>query len=279
MATVRKKKEVTIGDNIEDTIAINTPKKRGRPTISKEVIDKLGDKPKKKVTANSEKVRKHKVAQQLEQLGKIRKEKEGEVVEAFREKIPEFLEQRKTEFESLLSQFEVENEVVIDKGNGKVSCQKLSNFLSQPLIKGGILVSKVSASDVTIYSDCFWECVDRANENCVYVPTIYQFCRLLGVSTEKFTSYRFSQDADLREAVFMVRDRFINYYTIKGLTNELNSIMSMFVMKAQFGLRDNDTPQMVVNNNYQTTVHTNLDEIEKRFNLTNDDSDIINMEV
>lgn len=57
-----------------------------------------------------------------------------------------------------------------------------------------------------------------------------------------------------------MKDRFINYYTVNGMTNRVNSILVIFTLKAGYGMRDNDTPQFVINN---TTTTVPQDEISK----------------
>lgn len=274
-----KKVEVET-ENYKDFVEAKTSKKRGRPrkdpndTAPRKSTLKI----KGPVTQHDKKKKRKKLSEEMTQLHQMRKSAEDEIVKNFHDELPKYIEQRKQEFEELLERFKIENEVILDKGDGKVDVMELSNCLSTPLMFGGIANTKVTASDISMYFKCYWDCIMKANKSFNCPPTLIQFCGLLGVSTSTFANLQFNEDPNIREAVLMVKDRFVDYYTIKGLKNELNSIMVIFTLKAQYGLRDNDPPQTVINNNYTTQVHTDIDDIEKRFNLPNMNN-VIDVEV
>lgn len=276
----KSKKVETDVDNYKDFIDANTPKKRGRPR--KDPNDtaprKSNLKIKEAATVEGKRKERKKVSEELIQLSQMRRDAESEIVKNFHDNLPQYIEKRKQEFEELLERFKIENEVILDRGDGKVDTMELSNCLSKPLYFGGIANCKVSAADISMFFDCYWDCIMKVNKTTNCPPTLMQFCRFLGMSTKTFASYQFNEDANIREMVLMVRDQFIDYYTVKGLKNELNTIMVIFALKAQYGLRDNDAPQTVINNNYTTQVQTDIDDIEKRFNLPNMKS-VIDVEV
>ena len=213
----------------------------------------------------------------LEQMSKAQESVNDIISHSYSELLPKFIEERKIEFEKLLNDFEIENEVVIETQRGKVNTYKLSNMLSKPMFINGFAISKISAYDLMTYAQCYWECVGMAAAKLVYVPTLEQMCGLMGISVVTFRNYQTSSDPSVREAVQMIFDKFVDYYTVKGMTNELNSIMAMFTLKARYGLRDNDTPQMVVNNYNNTISQGSIDELEKKYGL--DDNSVIDMEV
>lgn len=182
------------------------------------------------------------------------------VGDLFKEHLPEFIEKRKEDFVEMCKIFQIDNDDKLCEGNAKISQGRLSNLLSKPLSVVVGMSTKLSASDLLTCSQCYWDCVDIANESIVYVPSIEQFCGMMGMSSKRLVQYYYSNDPELAEAAEMVKDRFIDWYTVNGMTNRANSIMAMFTMKARFGLRDNDTPQVVINN---TTTTVPQDEISK----------------
>lgn len=201
-----------------------------------------------------------------ERVAKKKEEREDQlqaremVGDLFKEALPQFIEKRKQEFEEAYNTFISVNEEKLMAGDTKISQGKLSNLLSKPLASVIGISAKLSAQDLLTASQCYWECVNLANESIVYVPSIEQFCGMMGMASSRLVDYYYSSDKELAQAAEMVKDKFIDYYTVNGMTNRVNSIMAMFTMKARFGLRDNDTPQVVINN--QTTT-VPQDEISK----------------
>lgn len=260
---------------------------RSKKTSAKNLVDFVEEtketKPKraKKVdeikTAKEKRVEIKETSQALEQMSVAQSNVNDIVSQSFSEKLPKFMEERKTEFEKLLKEFSIENEVLIETRMGKVNTYKLSNLLSKPMFINGFAISKISAYDLMTYAQCYWECVGMAASKLVYVPTLEQMCGLMGISVVTFKNYQTSSDPSIREAVQMIYDKFVDYYTVKGMTSELNAIMAMFTLKARYGMRDNDAPQTIVNNYNSTMSQSSIDDLEKKYGL--DDSSVIDMEV
>lgn len=201
----------------------------------------------------------------------IKKETGQQIVKDFSEKLPIFIEQRKKDFEEMLEVFKIENDVKIKTNSGKVADFKLSNMLSKPLIFNGFVRSKLSADDIWTYSQCYWYCVELANENFLFIPTIQQLSSLMGISKTTFIRYKDSEDENVREVIEMIYDKFVDFYTVRGLKNELNTIMAIFAMKAQYGLRDNEPTQVTFNNISATVNRNDIEELEKQYNIPSDD--------
>lgn len=228
-------------------------------------------------TANEKRIEVKETSKALEQMSKEQANVNDIVSQKYSDMLPKFIEERKTEFEKLLKDFSIENEVLIESRMGKINTYKLSNMLSKPMFINGFALSKISAYDLMTYAQCYWECVGMAASKLVYVPTLEQMCGLMGISVVTFKNYQMSSDPSIREAVQMIYDKFVDYYTVKGMTSELNAIMAMFTLKARYGMRDNDTPQMVVNNYNNTLSQSSIDDLEKKYGFS--DNSVIDMEV
>lgn len=260
----RPKKEKPVDPN-----AVPVKRKQGRPrntgeNIKKTVMKKPDGRTKAEIIAEAKQERLN-----LSKVSEIREAVDIELEDDFHKNLPTYIKEREEKFSELLSKCDISNDVIIDTTTGKVAHYELTKLLSQPLIFGGVAVSKLSAPEMAMCADCYWDCVEQLTAmDKKYVPTIQKFCRLLGISTAAFVHYKDHNDTAVREAVLMVYDRFTDYYQSKGMTGELEKLNVIFTLKAQYGWRDNDAPQTVVNNNFHTEVHTDLDEIEKKYGLS-----------
>lgn len=247
-------------------------RKRGRPkkdpNDTTKNSDKKPDRTKKFLTQEDAIRAKKQENRNLGQVSAIKQEVDDEIQSEFHNNLPEYIEKRKQQFSELLDKCKIDNNLIIDASTGKVAHYELTEMLSKPLIFGGVANSKISAYDISMFSDCYWDCAMRLYDlDNRKIPSLPQLCRLMGISMYTFVKYKNHNDPNISESVNMAYDRFVDFYTVKGLTGELEKITTIFTLKAQFGLRDNDAPQMIVNNNFTTEVHTNLDDIEKQYGL------------
>lgn len=219
---------------------------------------------KSKTPLNEHQAKKKRVAQKKEEREDQLQAREI-VGELFKDHLPEFIEKRKQDFEEMFKVFQINNEDKFVEGNSKISQGKLSNLLSKPLTAVIGASTAISASELLTCSQCYWDCVNIANESITYVPSIEQFCGMMGMSSKRLIQYYYSNDQELSEAAEMIKDRFIDWYTINGMTNRVNSIMAMFTMKARFGLRDNDTPPVVINNQTTTVPQDEISKLAARY--------------
>ena len=245
--------------------------KKGEPLKKDRIIESKKTKSEKTRETAEERI-------MLSQVGDVRKAAEQKIAEEFSKKLPEYVQKRRELFEKTLEDFNIANDVIIQAKAGKVNHYKLSNLLSKPLSICPITM-KYTAYDISLCAELYWDCISMANETVVCIPTIYQMASLMGCSTESLIKYKNSTDQEIREVMLRIYDKFVDYYTVKGLANELNTIMSIFALKAQYGLRDNDTPQITVNNFSNTVQQSSIDELEKQFNISSDGSEIIDVEV
>lgn len=258
----------------EEVVDTTIPKKRGRPRKDEPAPIGLAKRrrtaPKVNVeTVGGREAKKKETNRTLAKVSEIRQEVDAKIEDEFHKNLPVYIEERKTRFMELLDKCDIQDDVIVDVSTGKVAWYKLTEMLSKPLIFNGIANSIMSAAEISMYADCYWDCAMRLYEmDRRQIPTIEKLCRLMGMSTSTFAKYQEHKDPNVREMVLMVRDLFIDFYTSKGLSGELEKIMTIFTLKARFGLRDNDVAPTVVNNNYTTEIHTDLGDIEKRYNLS-----------
>lgn len=185
------------------------------------------------------------------------------VADLYKRNIPAFIEKRREEFDNALAMFKNDYEARIAMGDNKIPQDDLEYLISKPLILISGADRKYSAADLLMFNECYWDCVRRANKvmgNTAYVPTLQQLSGLMSMPQSTFTAFYNSSDKELANAAEIVKDRFVNYYTVNGMTNRVNSILVIFTLKAGYGMRDNDTPQVVINN---TTTTVPQDEISK----------------
>ena len=250
-------------------------KHRPKGVIKKTVMKKPDPRTKWQIIAEARQERAN-----LGKVSEIREAVDLKIEDDFHTNLPTYIQERQEKFTELLDKCDISNDVIIDTTTGKVAHYELTKLLSQPLIFGGVPVAQLSASEMAMCADCYWDCVDQLMAmDKQYVPTIQKFCRLLGISTHTFVAYKDSNNTATRETVLMIYDRFTDYYQSKGLKGELEKLNVMFTLKAQYGWRDNDAPQTVVNNTFTTELHTDLEEIEKRYGFAKYKSPTIDAEV
>ena len=198
------------------------------------------------------------------------KDTEAMIVEKFMEEFPRYIEEQKEGFSRELGEFlerykEVLPDIVMAK---KLPTLKIERWLCKPLIRGTTYVDgyKYGAKHIRMASDYYWECVGEMVEKGLnVVPTFQQLAGLLNVSVYTLRNkYLNSEDEEMRETMLMVRDRFVDYYTSRGMKREISEVMSIFMLKAEYNIRDNDVPQTVINNNHYTVGNmTLLNQIEE----------------
>lgn len=210
---------------------------------------------------------------------KIQKKKEEQIqqlqtremlADLYKKNIPTFIQKRREEFDSALTLFVTEYEDRIAMQDNKIPQDDLEYLISKPLITISAAERRYSAADLLMFNECYWECVRMANKvmgNTAYVPTLQQLSGLMSMPQSTFTAFYNSNDKELANAAEIVKDRFINYYTVNGMTNRINSILVIFTLKAGYGMRDNDAPQVVVNNTTTTLNQDDISALEAKYNF------------
>lgn len=189
------------------------------------------------------------------------------IADKFVKDFPRYVEERKGEFGRALQRYVAEcGEVLRDPTlAGKVPVLRLQEALCKSFVTSTIKIDgkKYNASHLQIASDYYWECVGEIQEKgFTYVPTLQQFARLLNISMQTLKNYMNSPDEEMRETLLMIRDRFVDYYTSRGMSRQISEVMSIFMLKAEYNIRDNDVPQTVINNNHISISNEALDRLK-----------------
>lgn len=189
------------------------------------------------------------------------------IADKFVKDFPMYVEERKEEFGRALQRYVSEcGEVLHDPTlANKIPVLRLQEALCKSFVTSTIKIEgkKYNASHLQIASDYYWECVGEIQESgFTYVPTLQQFARLLNISMQTLKNYMNSPDEEMRETLLMIRDRFVDYYTSRGMSRQISEVMSIFMLKAEYNIRDNDVPQTVINNNHISISNDMLDRLK-----------------
>lgn len=187
------------------------------------------------------------------------------LADEFTNRLPDYVHRRKSEFQNEFKKYCLahEDEIADPERVKKLYMMNLQDYLCRSFITSTIRIDgrKYSAVHLRLVSDFYWECVSEIVEKgLTYIPTIQQFARLLGVSVQTLKNYMNAPDDDMRETILMIRDRFVDFYTARSMSRQISEVMSIFTLKAEYNIRDNDTPQTVINNN---TISIGADMLEK----------------
>lgn len=170
------------------------------------------------------------------------------LIERFTNDFEKFVEERKQEFSDNLVKYVSIHREEIETSYGKVPTGVIENYLCTPFIKSITKIPKYNGEKLLIASDFFWDCVSEIEANGInFIPTIQQFCRLIGITYSTFKSYKNHENEDMRNAVEMINDRFTGYYyshfNAMG-KKEYSDNMAIFTLKSVFGMNDNSQVQI-----------------------------------
>lgn len=127
-------------------------------------------------------------------------------------------------------------------GRNKINTIGIENYLCNTITRYGGK-PKYNATSMSLASDFFWQTINQINEKGIYfVPTIELFCNMIGISTQTFKSYVNDVDENMRNAIEIMQDRFKGYYIQRGMTRELDNQMTIFNLRANFGMKDTEAP-------------------------------------
>lgn len=180
-------------------------------------------------------------------------------------KFPKFLNKRTKEFSKELQAY-IE-ELPVEEEKETIPLFELTQHAFKPLVKASGFTPLYSASEMSIAYDYYMYCTEQLNKYSTYIPKIEDFCRLMGISTDRFTDYMTSSsDENMRE----ICKQILNYCTAvladAGLSNRVDKIYAIFHQKSSNKQRDNDPVQF---NNFtqNNTVLTpdEFNELAKRY--------------
>jgi hypothetical protein len=192
----------------------------------------------------------------------------GVVAQKFVENPQPFFEEREKEIAETIAKYgNIQNE---DLENGIISKKdyalQLTVRLMKPLcLKYGSSIPKHTALSLQLTNEFYWEkVVLPLTETSDFIPNIYDYFSLLGISKQTFDKYQQNGTEEMRETCEMILDKFIGYYQRKGMKKECDTIMAMFTLKTTFRQRENDAPQVVVAN-INTTAQERIDKYARQY--------------
>ena len=163
-----------------------------------------------------------------------------------------FFEERENEIAEVIAKYgNLQNE---DLENGVMTKKdyalQLTERLMKPLVpRYGSQVARHTALSLQLTNEFYWEkVVLPLSDKTDFIPNIYDYFSLLGISKQTFDKYQQNSTEEMRETCEMILDKFIGYYQRKGMKKECDTIMAMFTLKTTFGQRENDQPQIAVVN-------------------------------
>ena len=184
----------------------------------------------------------------------------NEIVDRYKDEFDTLIAKKSTEFSLKLSDFANKMQTKIEEKDGKINTLPLENFFFRALAPVYGVEAKYSAPLIDLASEFFWNCIEQTyDKGIIFIPTIQLFAAMIGVSTSTITKYSQSSDIEMRDAIARLKDRFISFYTSRGLKREISEVMTIFTLKASYGMRDNE-PQNVVYNDNKIIMSDNIRE-------------------
>lgn len=184
---------------------------------------------------------------------------------------PKFLNKRTKAFSKELQTYiessPVNEEGLIEFEKNKIPFFEITQHAFKPLVKASGFTPLYGASEMSVAYDYYMYCTEELNKYATYIPKLEDFCRLMGISTDKFNDYMTSSsDENMRE----VCKQILNYCTAvladAGLTQRVDKIYAIFHQKSSNKQRDNEPIQF---NNFtqNNTVLTpdEYNELAKRY--------------
>lgn len=90
------------------------------------------------------------------------------------------------------------------------------------------------------------EMVTSFSEKTRFQPTVFTFCKLMGISSRTFDNWS-CENNERGEAVRRVQDYFKNILAQGMMTGEYNPVAGSFIGKSTLGMKEQDTSQMNIN--------------------------------
>lgn len=192
---------------------------------------------------------------------------------AKRAELPKIIKKRRKQFIKELEDYKiikVENEeqdntqyaTIVDK---KIPMYELSQHCFDPLIKWTGIIPKYSATELMVIFDYFKECVNEINKTELIPPTKEMFCTLCGISTNIFSQWKNSADAELREVMYQIEDYIANFLTMGGLTRKISEVTGIFIQKSSLGRKEATDVQPLFQQNNVILQDSMLKDLMEKF--------------
>lgn len=102
------------------------------------------------------------------------------------------------------------------------------------------------------------EIVEELNVGIKYVPSIHDYCSLLGVSKGTLNNYK-NEDEEYEEAISRIEDYFVSFLLQTGMQGKTEQVSTIFGLKAVHGLKDSN--DLIIQNNTQVVQNRSVDDI------------------
>lgn len=100
--------------------------------------------------------------------------------------------------------------------------------------------------------------VEELNVGIKYVPSIHDYCSLLGVSKGTLNNYK-NEDEEYEEAISRIEDYFISFLLQTGMQGKTEQVSTIFGLKAVHGLKDSN--DLIIQNNTQVIQNKSVEDI------------------
>ena len=174
-----------------------------------------------------------------------------EILDKAKKQLPREFKKRATQLANQCKEFNVRvlNGEVIDSDE---KLMELCEHAFKPIINSNGTMMTYNFNEIAVGFDYYRKIVIEINKNGeFYVPTREDFCRLMGISTATFLSYKTSNSVEMREVCTMIEDYLASIYTQLGLKGKIEKLTGMFYQKSALGRKETSveqTPQQVTNN-------------------------------
>lgn len=115
-----------------------------------------------------------------------------------------------------------------------------------------------SAEELAVAYDVFQEITEEANKYTVFVPTLNTFAGFCCMTAKTLRDIA-NENNEKGNVAGIIIDRLSDGLMQNSMTSKIQPIAGIFVAKANFGMRDNETPQMAIVN--VSNANLSVDEI------------------
>lgn len=162
-------------------------------------------------------------------------------IEKMSRQLPKFLEKRAKQFAEEYNEF-LDTEMIDDPT--RLPLAQITEHTFQPLIKVAGITPLYSADQLALAYDFYRDCSLKLNQTGLYIPKKQDYCRLLGISTDRFEEMKnTSSDENVREVCKQVEDYCVAILADAALNERVEKVYAMFHQKSSNKQRDNDPVQ------------------------------------
>lgn len=181
----------------------------------------------------------------------LSREMQAEMLDEMLSKFPEYIDKKAKDFAKQLNSYlEKHSEAgsYLPEDGTRIPMLELTQHAFKPVIKSLSVSPQYGPEQIAVAFEYFAQCTLKMNDYNIYVPKIADFCRMLGISTNKFKSYKeTSSSEEMREICYMIEDFCSSIVDDAAFNGRIEKTYAIFHQKFSNARRDNDP---VVNNNF-----------------------------